>query len=92
MDVKQEDFLKEREFMEDRLSKGIDVMPSDAELLEFQAIAKTIDPERYFTVHGCQECVNALVRFVFKNRGTFTKNETFPKAEKVKQKSIYDKK
>ena len=47
---------------------GIDVHLSDDEAKEFQAVAKLIDPDRYFTIYGCQECINTLVKFVFENQ------------------------
>ena len=74
-------FLEQNKFLKDRLDKGIDVHPSDAELKEFQKQAKEIDPVRHFTIYGCQSCVNDLVRFVYNNQKTFIKKETFPKVD-----------
>jgi hypothetical protein len=78
------EFLTARLFMKERLDAGVDVHPSDDELREFQKIAKTIDADRYFTLYGCQDCVNTLVRFVFanyKDEPLIVKKETFPKHE-----------
>ena len=62
-------FLEDRQFMADRLAAGVDVHPSDDEAKEFQRLAKLIDPDRYFTLYGCQSCINELVKFVFDNAG-----------------------
>lgn len=71
-------FLQERSFMQERLELGIDVHPSDDELKEFQKLAKKIDPDRYFTIYGCQKCVNELVKFVFDAQKENVKKVTFP--------------
>lgn len=75
-------FLEDRQFLAERLAVGIDVHPADDEAKEFQRLAKLIDPERYFTVYGCQSCINELVKFVFDNAGkipaTFVKKANFP--------------
>lgn len=69
--------------MYDRLNAGVDVHPSDQDAKEFQNLAKLIDPDRYFTVYGCQKCINELVKFVFDNADklptTFIKAAKFPK-------------
>jgi hypothetical protein len=61
------EFLDVNEILKERIRLGIDIHPSDIELKRFQAIAKGIDSERYFTIYGCQSCVQALVKFVFEN-------------------------
>ena len=48
---------------------GIDVHLSDDEAKEFQAAAKLIDKDRHFTIYGCQDCINTLVKFIFENQG-----------------------
>ena len=69
---------------EERSKAGIDVHLSDDEAKEFQAAAKVIDPQRYFTIYGCQECINTLVKFVFTNQGTPPALEFSPaKAKKI---------
>ena len=80
------EFLEKRYFMRERLELGIDVHPSDDEAREFQRLAKEIDPQRYFTLYGCQSCINSLVKFVFDNAGKLedkldgkVKKVTFPK-------------
>ena len=81
-------FLETNQFLKDRLDMNIDVHPSDIELKEFQKIAKVIDPQRYFSVYGCQSCVNDLIRFVYNNQKTFISKETFPKADAGATKEI----
>ena len=60
-------FLNTQRFLYERILQGIEVHPSDAELKEFQRIAKTIDNERYFTIYGCQSCIQELIKFVYEN-------------------------
>lgn len=87
-----ETFLNEQRFLVARVAKGIDIHPSDQELKEFQKLAKRIDKDRYFTIYGCQDCVKALVKFVYDNEDklkepeqlvNFKKKATFPKHEKL---------
>ena len=61
------EFLIENAFLLERINAGIDIHPSDAELKTFQSMAKVIDADRHFTIYGCQECNQALVKFVFEN-------------------------
>ena len=75
-------FLEQNNFLNERLSAGIDVHPSDSDLKEFQNLAKEIEPDRYFTIYGCQSCVNDLVKFVYDHQKTFIKKETFPNVTK----------
>lgn len=66
--------------IQDKINAGIDVHLSDDEAKEFQAAAKGIDPQRHFTIYGCQECINTLVKFVVDSQATpatFVKSETF---------------
>jgi hypothetical protein len=39
---------------------------NDSEKKRLQAIAKEIDKDRYFTLYGCDKCIQELIRFVFK--------------------------
>ena len=55
------------QLIRDRVNEGIDIHLSDDEAKDFQARAKLIDPARYFTLYGCQQCINTLVKFVFDN-------------------------
>ncbi len=55
-------------FLYDRILAGVDVHPSQPELLEFERLSKIIDPQSEFSFRGCQPCVNELVRFVFENK------------------------
>ena len=61
------EFLIENAFLLERVNAGIDIHPSDAELKTFQAMAKVIDADRHFTLYGCQECNQAMVKFVYDN-------------------------
>ena len=74
-------FLEERKFMHERVNKGIDVHLSDAEAEEFQRLAAEIDKNIHWTIKGCTECVNRMVKYVFDKQGTITRRETFPKAD-----------
>jgi hypothetical protein len=65
-------------FLYDRILAGVDVHPSQPELLEFERLSKIIDPQSEFSFRGCQPCVNELVRFVFEN-----KNKLDGKAKKA---------
>lgn len=60
-------FLEDRRFVQERLTQGIELHLNDNELKEFQTFAKQYDKERYFTIYGCQSCVQSLVKFVFDN-------------------------
>ena len=60
-------FLVDRMFLSDRVNAGIDVHPSNPELIQFEELAKTISPRGSFPWRGCQECVNHMVKFVFDN-------------------------
>jgi hypothetical protein len=62
MDVLSQTFLYER------ILAGVDVHPSQPELMEFERLSKIIDPQSEFSFRGCQPCVNELVRFVFENK------------------------
>jgi hypothetical protein len=55
-------------FLYDRILAGVDVHPSQTELIEFERLSKLIDPQSEFSFRGCQPCVNELVRFVFENK------------------------
>ena len=55
-------------FLYDRILAGVDVHPSQPELIEFERLSKLIDPQSEFSFRGCQPCVNELVRFVFENK------------------------
>lgn len=65
-------------FLYDRILAGVDVHPSQPELIEFERLSKLIDPNSEFSFRGCQPCVNELVRFVFEN-----KNKLDGKAKKA---------
>lgn len=60
-------FLKDREYLYDRVKAGIDVHPSKEELEMFESLALQISPNSEFPWRGCQECVNHMVKFVFDN-------------------------
>ena len=55
-------------FLYDRILAGVDVHPSQPELLEFERLSKIIDPNSEFSFRGCQPCVNEMIRFVFENK------------------------
>jgi hypothetical protein len=55
-------------FLYDRIVAGVDVHPSQPELLEFERLSKLIDPNSEFSFRGCQPCVNEMIRFVFENK------------------------
>lgn len=61
------EFLTANAFLLERINAGIDIHPSDSELKTFQSMAKVIDADRHFTIYGCQECNQALVKFVYDN-------------------------
>jgi hypothetical protein len=55
-------------FLYDRILSGVDVHPSQPELIEFERLSKIIDPNSEFSFRGCQPCVNEMIRFVFENK------------------------
>ncbi len=55
-------------FLYDRIIAGVDVHPSEPELIEFERLSKIIDPQSEFSFRGCQPCVNEMIRFVFENK------------------------
>jgi hypothetical protein len=55
-------------FLYDRILNGVDVHPSQPELMEFERLSKIIDPQSEFSFRGCQPCVNEMIRFVFENK------------------------
>lgn len=69
-------FLEQNRFLIERVRMNIDIYPSDSELRTFKEIAKQYDPQRYFTLYGCQDCVRALVTFVFDNYDKSLKDAT----------------
>jgi hypothetical protein len=72
-------------FLYDRILNGVDVHPSQPELMEFERLSKLIDPNAEFSFRGCQPCVNELVRFVFEN-----KNKLDGKAKKASKPEAAD--
>lgn len=66
-------FLIERQFQYQRAKLKIDVYLSGYEAKEYQRLAKEIDPQRYFTVYSCNDCIKTLIIFVFENYGKKTK-------------------
>jgi hypothetical protein len=73
-------------FLYDRILAGVDVHPSQPELIEFERLSKIIDPNSEFSFRGCQPCVNELVRFVFENKTKLDgKKSTTTKAGQVNQ-------
>lgn len=69
-------------FLYDRILAGVDVHPSQPELIEFERLSKLIDPNSEFSYRGCQPCVNEMIRFVFEN-----KNKLDGKSNKTKAKT-----
>jgi hypothetical protein len=67
--------LQNNQHLIEKINAGIDIYPSDGELKQFKALAKEIDPDRYFTIYGCQDCVKTLVKFVFDNQNKIKQNE-----------------
>lgn len=76
-------FLQDRYFLYERVQKGIDVHPSDAEIEEFQKLAKQLNPNINTAVKGCQSCVNDLVKLVFDKQDTIIKRAKFPSQKQV---------
>lgn len=72
-------------FLYDRIVAGVDVHPSEPELIEFERLSKLIDPQSEFSFRGCQPCVNEMIRFVFENKskldGKASKKTTATKGE-----------
>jgi hypothetical protein len=73
-------------FLYDRIIAGVDVHPSQPELIEFERLSKLIDPNSEFSFRGCQPCVNEMIRFVFENKTKLDgKKSTTTKASQVNQ-------
>jgi hypothetical protein len=76
-------------FLYDRILAGVDVHPSQPELMEFERLSKIIDPQSEFSFRGCQPCVNEMIRFVFENKnkldGKTSKKTSGTKADQVNQ-------
>jgi len=75
------DFLDSNKFLLARVNTNREIYPAEGVLLEFQKIAKTIDPIRHFTIYGCQECIQSLVKFVYENSND-TSNDAVAKLPK----------
>jgi hypothetical protein len=60
--------MKHFDYLFERVRLGIDVHPSDNEMLELVTLAKKISPNQDFTYKGCQDCVNYIVKFVDENK------------------------
>jgi hypothetical protein len=56
----------------------------DSEKKQLQAIAKEIDPDRYFTLYGCDGCIHDLIKFVFTVYDAQTVPSNTPTAKKVR--------
>lgn len=74
-------FLNDRLFQYQRVQLNIDVYLSNFEAKEYQRLAKEIDPQRYFTIYGCNDCIKTLIKFVFENYGK-DKNKANRQTEK----------
>jgi hypothetical protein len=75
-------------FLYDRILAGVDVHPSQPELLEFERLSKIIDPQSEFSFRGCQPCVNEMIRFVFENKSKLdgkAEKTTGTKADQVNE-------
>jgi hypothetical protein len=75
-------------FLYDRILNGVDVHPSQPELMEFERLSKIIDPNSEFSFRGCQPCVNEMIRFVFENKNKLdgkAKKATGTKADQVNE-------
>jgi hypothetical protein len=71
-------------FLYDRIIAGVDVHPSEAELIEFERLSKIIDQNSEFSFRGCQPCVNEMIRFVFENKTKLDgKKSTTTKAAQI---------
>jgi hypothetical protein len=68
-------------FLYDRIIAGVDVHPSQPELMEFERLSKLIDPNSEFSFRGCQPCVNELIRFVFENKSKLEAKSSKTKAK-----------
>jgi hypothetical protein len=68
-------------FLYDRIIAGVDVHPSESELLEFERLSKLIDPNSEFSFRGCQPCVNEMIRFVFENKSKLEAKSSKTKAK-----------
>ena len=71
-------WLKSNQNIWDRHKIGNHKYLNDREKKQLQSIAKEIDPDRYFTLYGCDKCIQALIRFVFE---AFDKESTEIKQE-----------
>jgi len=58
-------WLKSNQNIWDRQKIGNHKYLNDREKKQLQSIAKEIDPVRYFTIYGCDKCIQDLIRFVF---------------------------
>ena len=63
------DWLFNNQYLYDALLAGAPKEVCTADAKKLQEIAKTIDPDRHFTIYGCQDCMNALIKFCFENGG-----------------------
>lgn len=73
-------FLKDNQYLYERVQLGKEVYPGSEILKQFQAEAKKIDPDRYFTIYGCDECVKTLIKFVYESN----KNKSATKPDSAK--------
>lgn len=60
--------LDKFQYLYERVQAGVDVHPSELELLEMEELVKEIDPNVEFSWRGCQSCVNDMVKFLFQNQ------------------------
>ncbi len=61
----QQVWIDENKFLFERVNAGIDVHPSESDVIMLQEIAHIFAPKLDVHVKGCQDCVNKLVKFVF---------------------------
>jgi len=61
----QQDWINENTFLFERVNAGIDVFPSESDVVMLQEIAHIFAHNLDVHVKGCQDCVNKLVKFVF---------------------------
>lgn len=62
------EFLTTQQFLYQRVLDGKEIYPADGVLKQFQLEAKKIDAQRHFTIYGCQDCIQTLVKFVYENQ------------------------
>lgn len=62
------EFLTSQYFLYERIQQGKEIYPADGVLKQFQQEAKKIDAQRHFTIYGCQDCIQSLVKFVYENQ------------------------